>query len=323
VISDWIYSSLEAASNVGLLSQVALKRADAQWRSIDARLQEFENFGYKGQGVFFSSDYAYTQRSESGAFPSGNDSGTSFILGYEKAFNDRLFGGVTLSYGHAPFDLGNNQGSVSYEEWALSAFGAYKFGAFYANALASYSRLDFASTRRIALGVFNTQETGNTGGNRYAAKGQIGYNFVSGSIVHGPLAGLAWARVDVDGFREKSDSVTAMTYGDQTRESVRSRLGWQAATETRWFGARVRPYAQASYDYEHKNDNRTYQVGFVGGPSAMDMPTSNLTGGYGTVLAGFNAELTRTARLGLGVSTTIGQPGERLSAVTATLSAPF
>jgi outer membrane lipase/esterase len=323
IISDWVYSSLEAASNVGLLSQVALKRADAQWRAIDGRLQEFENFGFKGRGVFFSSDYASSQRSASAMLPAGDDAGTNFILGYETAVSDSLFGGVTLSYAHAPFDLPGNQGSVAYHEWALSAFGAYKFGSFYANALASYSRLDFTTTRRIALGAFNTQETGDTDGNRFAAKGQVGYNFTGGNIVHGPLAGLSWTRVNVDGFRETSDNITAMTYGEQTRESLRSRLGWQVATQTDWFGARLRPYAQLSYDHEYKSDERSYRVGFVGGTSELDMPTSNLTGGYGTVLAGVNAEITKSMRLGVGASTTFGQTGERLSAVTITLGASF
>jgi outer membrane lipase/esterase len=323
IISDWVYSSLEAAGNVGLLSQVALKRADAQWRAIDGRLQEFENFGFKGRGVFFSSDYASSHRSASAMLPAGDDAGTSFILGYETALSDALFGGVTLSYAHAPFEFSDSQGTVRYDEWALSAFGAYKFGAFYANALASYSRLDFATARRIALGVFNTQETGDTAGNRFAVKGQVGYNFTNGDVVHGPLAGLSWTRVDVDAFREMSDSITAMTYGEQTRESLRSRLGWQVATQTDWFGTRVRPYVQLTYDYEHTSDERSYQVGFVGGTSGLDMPTSNLTGGYGTVLAGVNAEITKSMRLGVGASTTISQPGERLSAVTVTLSAPF
>jgi outer membrane lipase/esterase len=322
VISDWIYSSLEAANRIGLLSQVAMARTEAQWRSIDARLQEFENFGYHGQGVFFSADYA-SQKYGSGAL-SSDDSGSNFVLGFEKALNDHLYGGVTVAHGHAPFDLGNNQGSVSYDEWSLSAFAAYKVGSFYANALASYARLDFASTRSIALGsTFHTLETGDTGGNRYAFKGQLGYNFVNGGIVHGPLAGLAWAHVDIDGFDENSSSITAMSFGDQTRESLRSRLGWQAAAETLWFGARVRPYAQLTYDYQYLKDDRSYRVGFVGGTSGLDIATANLTGGYGTVLAGLNAELSKTLRLSVVASTTIGQPGESVTAATVTLSAPF
>jgi len=48
VVSDWIYASLEEASRVGLLSQVPLWRFGAQWRSINGRLQQFQNSGYQG-----------------------------------------------------------------------------------------------------------------------------------------------------------------------------------------------------------------------------------------------------------------------------------
>jgi outer membrane autotransporter protein len=110
---------------------------------------------------------------------------------------------------------------------------------------------------------------------------------------------------------------------DQTRESLRSRLGWQVAAETRWAEVNVRPYAQLSYDYEHKKDERSYSAGFVGGNSAMEISTANRTGGYGTLLAGINAELSHGMRLGFGASATISQPGAKNSAVNITLSAPF
>ncbi|MBK8578491.1 MAG: autotransporter outer membrane beta-barrel domain-containing protein [Candidatus Accumulibacter sp.] len=228
-----------------------------------------------------------------------------------------------LGYGNAPFDLGNDQGTVKYDEWALSAFAAHKFGAFYASALATWSWLDFESKRNVVLGPFSSSERGNTRGGQFGVKGQIGYNFVSGNLVHGPLAALAWERVRVDGFSEQSNSATAMTFGGQTRTSLRSRLGWQVAAETDWSGTRLRPYAQLTYDYEHDDDQHSYRAGFVGGPTAMDMPISNQNGGYGTLLAGVNAELGKSLRLGLGASTTIAQPGARSSAINVTLSAPF
>ncbi|MDP3639146.1 MAG: autotransporter outer membrane beta-barrel domain-containing protein, partial [Azonexus sp.] len=135
--------------------------------------------------------------------------------------------------------------------------------------------------------------------------------------------GLAWERVNVDGFSEQSNSVTAMTFGDQTRVSLRSRLGWQIAAETSLAEVKVRPYAQLSYDYEHQKDERSYSAGFVGGNSAMEMQTANRTGGYGTLLAGISAELSKGMRLGVGGSTTISQPGENNVAISITLSAPF
>jgi hypothetical protein len=50
---------------------------------------------------------------------------------------------------------------------------------------------------------------------------------------------------------------------------------------------------------------------------------ANRTGGYGTLLAGITAELSKTLRLGVGASTTVSQPGARNSALNVTLSAPF
>ena len=114
-----------------------------------------------------------------------------------------------------------------------------------------------------------------------------------------------------------------MTFGDQTRQSLRSRLGWQVAAETVWAETKVRPYAQLTYDYEHKKDQRTYSAGFVGGVGALQMETANQTGGYGTLLAGVTAELSNNMRLGVGASTTFSQPGARNSAINVTLSAPF
>ncbi|MBS1191747.1 MAG: Phospholipase/lecithinase/hemolysin [Rhodocyclaceae bacterium] len=323
IMSDWIYSSLEGASRVGLMSQVPLGRSGAQWRSIDGRFNEFQNFGFKGQGFFVTGDYASSQKDAYAGMPSVEGSGGSLIMGYEKAFSDQLFAGITLGYGNAPFDLGNNQGTVKYNEWALSAFASHKFGEFYVNGLATYSWLDYESKRNIALGPFNTSEHGDTRGHQFGVKGQVGYNFTLGNIIHGPLVGLARERVNVNGFSEKSNSVTAMTFGDQTRESLRSRLGWQIAAETRLAEIKVRPYAQLSYDYEHKKDERTYSAGFVGGNSAMEMQTANRTGGYGTLLAGISAELSKGMRLGVGGSTTTNQPGANNTAINVTLSASF
>jgi outer membrane lipase/esterase len=323
VIADWVYSSLEGAGRVGALSLVALGSSGAQSRSMDSRMQEFQNFGYKGQGFFVTGDYS-SAKSDAGARLPATDGNTSnLLLGYETAFSERLFGGLTLGYGRTPFDLGNGLGTVKYDAWALSAFAAHKTGNFYVNAQANYSWLNFESSRNVALGPFSASERGDTHGHQFGAKGQVGYNLSSGNVVHGPLAALLWARVNVDGFSENSNSVTAMTFGDQTRESLRSRLGWQIAADDTWSGVHVRPYAQLTYDYEHKKDERSYSAGFVGSASAMAIQTANKTGGYGTLLAGINADLSKTMRLGFGASTTISQPGARNSSISLTLSAPF
>lgn len=323
IISDWVYSSLEATGRVGAMAAVPLARGALQWRTGDARMQEFQNFGYKGQGFFASGDYTSSRIDGTANQASGDGSGGKLTVGYEAAFNENLFAGLSLGYARLPVDLGNSLGSIKYDEWALSAFFSRKLGAFYANASANYSWLDFDSQRDVALGPFKASERGDTRGDSLGVKGQVGYNFGSGELVHGPLAALAWQRVGVDAFSENSGAPTALAYTRQVRESLRSKLGWQIAADTQWSGMRVRPWAQLAYEHEHKKDQRSYHAGFVGSTSALEIATANRTGGYGVLQAGINAELTRALRLGLAASTTISQPGSRNSALGVTLSAPF
>ena len=323
VISDWVYSSLEGSGRVGLLSLIALGQSGAQSRAVDSRMQEFQNFGYKGQGFFVTGDYSSGRSDSASNSPSSDGNATKVLFGYETALGERLFGGLTLGYGRAPFDLGNGLGTVKYDEWALSAFASHKTGNFYANAAASYSWLDYESSRSVSLGSFSASERGDTRGALFGVKGQLGLNLSNGGVVHGPLLALAWQRVNVDGFSEKSGGVTAMTFGDQTRESLRSRVGWQLAAKDTWAGIPVRPHVQLTYDYEHKKDERSYQAGFVGGTSSMAVQTANRTGGYGTLLGGINADISKSTRLGVDASTSISQPGARSASVSVTLSALF
>lgn len=321
--SDWIYASLEGASRAALLSQVPLGRSGAQWRSIDGRFSEFQNFGYQGQGFFVNVDHAASKIDAHAGSPSADGSGSSLIMGYEKAFGGQLFAGATLGYGQVPFDLGNHQGSVRYDEWAVSAFAAQKIGAFYANALVTYAWLDYESKRNVALGPFNTSERGDTRGTQFGAKAQLGYNFTRGRLVHGPLVGLAWERVKVDGFNEQSGGITALAFSDQTRTSLRSRLGWQMALETEWSAIKLRPYLQLTYEHEHQKNERTYRAGFVGANSALVLPLANRTGGYGTLLAGVSAELSKGMRLGLGAMKSLSQPGASNTAINLSLITAF
>ena len=322
-ISDWIYSTLESTGRLSLLSTVPMGRSGAQWRAIDGRMREFQNASYKGQGFFVTGDYASSKLDATATAPSASGNGRNIVLGYEKALDEDLFAGVTLGFGRTPFDLGNGSGKVSYDEWALSAFMSKKYGAWYANVIATAASLDFDVTRNTTLGLATISDNGSTDGRQLGMKAEVGYNFSNGSYVHGPLAGLAWEEVKVDGYQENSGNFTAMQFGEQTRKQLRSRLGYQVQGMSDWSGMRVRPYAQLTYEYQHLKDNREYSAGFVGSSVAMGVASENRRGGYGLLAVGGTFELSKNLNLGLGVTTTISQPGARNSSLAVTLSSPL
>ena len=323
IMSDWVYSTLDSTGRLGLMSTVPMGRSGAQWRSIDGRMREFQNFSYTGQGLFITGDYAPSKLDATASWPSASGSGSNFTIGYEKAFMPDLFGGVALGYGRNTFDLGNNAGSVKYDETSMSGFLSKKYGPWYANAMGTLSTLSFNTSRVTQLGVTSNTDTGSTTGQQRGLKIQGGYNMSSGAMVHGPLAALAREDVSVNAFQETAGNFTAMQFGEQKRRQLRSRLGYQWQSLTELSGMRFKPYAQISHEYQHLADNRDYTAGFVGGSSVMSVATANRKGGYGLLQAGGTLEVSKTLQVGLGASTTVGQSGARNSSVNLTLSTPL
>lgn len=323
IMSDWIYSTLESTARLSLMSSVPMGRSGAQWRSIDNRMREFQNFSYTGQGLFVTGDHSPSKLDATSQWASASGEGSSLTVGYEKAFAADLFGGVTWGYARTPFDLGNNAGSVKYDEMSVSAFLSKKYGSWYANAIGTLSTLQFKTTRNTALGIASNTDTGSTDGMQRGIKVQGGYNLSSSSLVHGPLAGLAWEEVTVDAYQEAAGNFTAMQFGEQKRRQLRSRIGYQWHGTTEVGGQRFRPFAQISHEYQHLADNREYTAGFVGTGSATSVATANRKGGYGLIAVGGTLEVSKSMSLGIGATTTLGQPGARNSSVSLTLSTPL
>lgn len=323
IIADWVRAALEATGRAGMLAALPLGRSGAQWRAVDGQLREFQNFGASGGGMFYAVDHAPGRVGATATSDSASGSTRSLTVGYQRALSQQLLIGAALGYEDAPFDLGGGNGRVKYDEWILTAFAAYKAGPWYVNGLASHGRLDYASTRNVNLGPRAVTENGDTSGRQDGVRLQAGYLMSAGELVHGPLLGVDWERVRVAAYSEKSGSVTAMSYGEQTRKSIRSRLGYQVAGEDQWGGLRARPYAQLSYEYQHARDEHDSLVGLAGTSSMAAIPTANRTGGYGVLALGTTLRVGKSIDLGIGLSGTLGQPGGRNSALQLTLSAPL
>lgn len=310
LLGDWIYGTLNSATRVGALASVPMGRSGAAWRSIDGRMREFQNFSYQGKGFFFTADHAPEKIDGTSVSPSLDGAGTTGTLGFEAALSDTTFWGVTFGYAQNDFDLGGNAGDVEYDEYALSMFLSKKFGQnWYANLIGTMAWLDYDTTRNLPIGPALIRQNGETKAFQYGFKTQVGYNFRSGSIVHGPLASLAYENVTVKGYEEDPTGIQPLVFGDQERAQLRSRLGWQVASEYDLGGMMFRPYAQLSYDYQHLKDKRGYTVGFVGTGSAMTVDSENETGGYGYLAVGGTAKLSKDWSLGVGATTTFSQPG--------------
>lgn len=133
-------------------------------------------------------------------------------------------------------------------------------------------------------------------------------------ITHGPVAGLVLRHITVDGFTETDPfaaigGFTALTFGNQTRNSAVTELGYQASID--W--GMWRPFAKVSWDHELAPLNRTIITWLTttAAPPFV-MPAVVLGRDWGTAMIGTTATFARGVT---GYATFGGQIGQR-NAVT-------
>ena len=128
---------------------------------------------------------------------------------------------------------------------------------------ASCSRATSTSATCIATSRSSTEnrvETADARGYHYGGRILGGYWFQYAALVHGPYASVAYQQAVVKQFAENGDDSTALSYGQQKRESLATSVGWQVAGQ---WGA-MRPFARATWEFESKDGARSVSASPVG-----------------------------------------------------------
>ena len=133
----------------------------------------------------------------------------------------------------------SNGGRFTQNVGALSLYGAYRSGAWWANLIGSVGLLNFNTNRPVPIGITVQPNNGSTSGADLSLAGEGGYEFHIGPVAHGPVAGFIVQQATVNGFTE-SGSYTSLSFGNQLLNSDVSVLGYQANMDWGMF----HPFAQ-------------------------------------------------------------------------------
>jgi outer membrane lipase/esterase len=145
-------------------------------------------------------------------------------------------------------------GNYAQADEAISLYAAYRSGPVWGNVVAGYGMLQDHIARQVPLGIFTDQNSADTDGHALALALRGGGDFTFGQVATGPVAGVVLQQVRLNGFTETGTSgVTALSFGDQTRNSLVSQLGWRGAVNLGdW-----QPFAEADWNHEWGGRNRT------------------------------------------------------------------
>lgn len=109
-----------------------------------------------------------------------------------------------------------------------------------------YGIVGFELTDQTRGGV-TRQHAGSTDGEALSFGASGGWQFTSGKMTHGPMAGVLAQFITVSGYEETNpDLATALGYADQDVTSLTGRIGYQAAWEV---SGPLAPYARVMYQH--------------------------------------------------------------------------
>lgn len=164
---------------------------------------------------------------------------------YQTPFGLILGAAFTVGTTTQRFSMGG--GHFDQNDQALSLYAAYQAGPVWGDVVASYGWLQDKIARDVTLGLFTDSNSANTTGRSLALALRAGGDIRLGPVTTGPVAGLVLQQARIDGFSETGVSgVTALSYGEQIRDSAISQLGWRASVDVGdW-----RPFAEIKWSHE-------------------------------------------------------------------------
>ncbi len=311
ILADYEYSLLVAPSEISFLAEAPVKTRAAVVDTIFNQIAISERQRKTGTFNIWATGEAMSLAINSGATGFPNDPGTpaAVTAGIDYAIANNMIVGAAFSYGQTTqsFDLGGN---FKQTDIAGSLYGAYAAGPYWGRAIGTYGGLTYDVNRIVPIGITQQSNTGNTSGRNVSFAAEFGYDFtlpLGGvapaapvmplkapaqalwpQLTFGPVAGIVLQHITVNGYTETDPfaaigGFTALSFGDQTRNSAVTELGYQASMNLgRW-----NPFTKLVWNHELVTTDRsvTASLTSIVAPSFW-MPAVVLGKDWGTATIG-------------------------------------
>ncbi|HEY7244581.1 MAG TPA: autotransporter domain-containing protein [Xanthobacteraceae bacterium] len=269
IVADYIYSLIVAPSEISYLAEAPVKTRATVINTIDNQIAV--SLGQPGiYHAWVSGDVSWLKMTTPySGFPDDPGTPVAAVAGFDFRLTPNWLLGVAFSTGRTKqtFSLG---GDYTLRENAVSGYAAYLNGPFWGNIVISEGSLHYDTNRQVPIGITVQPNYGSTSGSNPSLFLETGYNFTTPlgyayapyptktrapvaafNLVHGPVAGITFQRVKVDGFAETDafaalGGFTALSFSDQTRKSAVSELGYKATMNIGYW----QPFAKLVWNHE-------------------------------------------------------------------------
>jgi len=195
-----------------------------------------------------------------------NSAGT--LAGVDAKIGEHVIAGALFSYNNTDATLGsnNNSGHATIESYSGGIYGSYHQDGFYLNGLAAYTRNHYSSDRNILIPGFAADASTNTNSNQESVNLDGGYDWhATDRLTLGPIAGLQYVHLDVNGFNEIGAGAADLAVNSQDMNSLQSRVGGRVNyhLSTSQYSSFAADF-HAAWQHEFLDDSRSISASFIG-----------------------------------------------------------
>ena len=308
--ADYFYNLLVAPSEISFLAETAVQTTLQTIIGIQQQIDLAQRLRQPGWNVWVNGQLSYLKLdNSSNGFPGDPGFPLSGSMGLDYKWQNGWLAGAALTTGYVnpTFSLG---GGYKQDSVALSLYTAYRNGNWWGDLTGTAAWLGYDTNRLAPIGITIQANDGSTRGNDLSLAAELGFDFHTGSVTHGPVAGLILQQARVSGFTERG-SFTSLSFGEQIRNSEVGVLGYQM----RFDWGKWHPFAQLAWDHEFDPLERmvTASLTTIAAPS-YSMPAVVLGRDWATATVGAQVTLTPawsglasfTAQLGQNHATVFG-----------------
>lgn len=251
--ADFLYSILSAPWQVSLLPELGRSALAAHLRQLDSELSARRGQWQPVGEMRLSVQGAY-HRPEYDGYGGGEVDSPTVTLGASQRLSEAWLVGASLGLGEQSAELGAGDSEFDMRSYLGTLFARYERHQAFAQLTASAGYLDFHDLERtFALGISERSEKGDTDGWLWGLGGKAGFSVMQPDerLQFGPFVGADYQRIEVEGYRERGSSSTALAYSEQTLDSLRLALGLFGEYA---LGERTRLFGEVAREVEREDD---------------------------------------------------------------------
>lgn len=179
--------------------------------------------------------------------------------------------GVAGSYANTDVSGKNsNSGNLTdIDSYQLTLYGSYEGAPWYVNGALAGSYHNFDQRRQVSFVGINDMAKADYAGWQGTAEVDGGYPISVGKAVVTPVAGVAFSRLQLDGYTETGSTGAPLRVQSRDLDSLKSTLGVKVASTFVQDSVKLTPELRASWVHEYMSDAVATTAAFAGGGSTF------------------------------------------------------